>query len=66
MRTELKVFRTRQKLTQLEMAKRCKTGRDNYCSIENGKRNGGVNFWFSLGEAFGLSLEELKNLMKTD
>lgn len=62
MRTELKVLRVRQNLTQREMAARLGITTANYCLIENGRSGGSRSTWDKLKRAFGLSASELIRL----
>lgn len=66
MRTNLKVFRIRQKLSQAEMADMIGCRRTTYSAIENGQRNGRVSFWTALQAAFELPDTEIGGLMKND
>lgn len=53
-RTELKVLRTREKLTQLEMAIKTGVSVSTYNLIEQGKRRGSHKFWLKLQQQFNL------------
>lgn len=66
MRTKLKVFRVENHLTQEQMAKRCGTSRNNYSFIEQGKRDGSADFWFSLQKEFNVPIEEMHKLRETE
>ena len=65
MRMNLKLFRTAHNLSQTEMAKRAGVSYVTYSHIELGKRDGSLKFWNKLQSVFGLSVEELHELMKT-
>lgn len=65
-RTNLKVFRVKHNLTQEEMANRIGCIRPTYSAIENGKREGRKTFWGDLQIAFGLTDDEIQELMKVD
>lgn len=65
-RTNLKVFRTKQKMTQEEMANCIGYMRATYSAIESGKRNGRQAFWKDLQAAFNISDAEMWELMKKD
>ena len=64
MRSELTAFRKMIGLTISEMAKMVGLSTSNWCNIEKGRANGNADMWINLGVKFGLSLEELKNLME--
>ena len=66
MRTQLKLFRVSQHLTQEQMAKRCGTSRNNYNFIEQGKREGSAEFWFKLQKEFNVSIELLHELREVE
>lgn len=66
MRTNLKVFRVKQKMTQDEMAEQIGYTRAAYSSIEKGKRNGRDAFWRDLQKAFNLDDTEMWSLMKNE
>ena len=65
-RTNLKVFRVKHNLTQEEIASRIGCIRPTYSAIENGKREGRKTFWGDLQMAFGLTDDEIQELMKVD
>lgn len=52
MRTNLKVLRITNHLTQEQMAKRLGVTRTTYCNIENGKSSGTTAFWLSVKAEF--------------
>ena len=66
MRTNLKVFRVKLKLSQEEMAKKIGCTRATYAAIENGTRNGRHVFWKKLQAAFDIPENEMWELMKID
>lgn len=66
MRTRLKLFRVKHKLTQEQIAEKIGYGRMTYANVENGKRNPSKNFCVELGKAFGLSLSKVSELMVID
>ena len=66
MRTKLKLLRIENHLTQEEMAKRLDTSRNNYNFIENGKRKGGADFWFTLQKTFNVPIEKMDEIRKID
>lgn len=66
MRTRLKLFRVKHKLTQEQIADKIGYGRMTYANVENGKRNPSKNFCEALGKAFGLSLSKVSELMIID
>lgn len=66
MRTRLKLFRIKHKLTQEQIAEKIGYGRMTYANVENGKRNPSKNFCVALGKHFGLSLSKVSELMVID
>lgn len=66
MRTKLKVFRIKQKLTQEQIAEKIGYGRMSYAAVENGNRNPSKNFCIAFAEAFGLTLSKVSELMIID
>lgn len=66
MRTALKLFRVKKGLTQDEMAVRLKYSRNQYQRIENGVQSVSLKFLVALCDAFGMSLDEAKELTKSD
>ena len=66
MRTKLKIFRIKLKLTQEQFADKMGYGRMTYANVENGKRNPSKAFCVALGKAFGLSLSKVSELMLID
>lgn len=66
MRTNLKVFRVKQGLTQQEMADRLGYTRASYQAIEKGKRNGQKAFWDELQRNFGIPSADMWELQKND
>lgn len=64
MRTELKRFRVSNFLSQDKIAERCKTSRNNYAMIEQGKRAGSADFWFTLQEEFDIPIDKLNEMRK--
>ena len=66
MRLNLKLFRIKNKLTQLQIAEMIGCSRATYSFIESGKRGGTHNFWSSLQRAFDVPDEEMYPLMRTD
>lgn len=66
MRTNLKIFRIRQHLTQEQMSNKIGCIRATYSAIECGKRDGRQAFWKDLQSAFHIPDEELWTLMKND
>lgn len=66
MRTRLKLFRVKHKLTQEQIAEKIGYGRMTYAAVENGKRNPSKNFCVEFGRAFGLSLSKVSELMLVD
>lgn len=52
MRTNLKLLRVKENLTQEETAERLGVSRQTYQEIESGKRPGTLNFWRSVRNQF--------------
>ena len=65
-RTNLKIFRIRQNMTQLEFASYIDCERSGYSLIENGLRHPSVDFFYKLQEAFNVPDEEMWELTKLD
>jgi transcriptional regulator with XRE-family HTH domain len=65
-RTELKLLRVKHGFSQDKMAVRLGYSRNHYASIENGKVEPTLKFISALSNAFGLSLDEAKELTKRD
>lgn len=65
-RTNLKIFRVKNHLSQEEMAKRIGCMRATYSAIESGKRSGRQAFWLDFQKAFSIPDEELWGYMKND
>ena len=66
-RTNLKVLRVKNHLTQTEMAE--KIGgykRQTYAAIENGKRDGRTGFWKDFQKAFAVTDSEMWIYQKND
>ena len=63
-RTELKLFRIRQGLSQEGMAKRIGYNRNTYAAIERGERDGRPRFWERIRTEFDLRESELKELKR--
>lgn len=66
MRTKLKIFRVKQKLTQQELAEKLGYERAYYGHIERGYQAGSAEFWQRLQTAFGLTDDEVKELQELD
>lgn len=66
MRTRLKLFRVKHKLTQEQIADKIGYGRMTYAAVENGKRNPSKAFCEAFSKAFGLSLSKVSELMIID
>lgn len=65
-RTNLKLFRVKNKLSQEEMAAKIGVTRGCYAAVEAGKRTGRQAFWISFQKAFDIPDAELWGYMKTD
>lgn len=66
MRTNLKLFRVKNKMSQSEIAEKIGCTRATYSAIENGKRAGRQVFWRDFQKAFSIPDNELWGYMKTD
>lgn len=66
MRTNLKVFRVKMKLSQEEMAEKIGYGRATYSAIESGKRAGRQQFWRDFQKAFDIPDADLWGYIKND
>ena len=66
MRTNLKIFRIRQHLSQTEISEKVGYSRATYAAIESGKRSGRQQFWKDFQKAFRLQDSEMWQLMKND
>ena len=62
MRTELKILRIKQHLTQAELAEKVGVSYATYNLIEQGKRKGSNDFWVKLQQVFNLSDAEMWQL----
>ena len=65
-RIELKKFRVGLQLTQQEVANRLNVSRATYIAIENGDRNGTLDFWRKLQTEFAIPDAEIWGLQKQD
>lgn len=65
-RTALRVFRTKQRMTQGEFAEKIGYTATNYAMIEQGNRQGTQAFWNSLQRAFNIPDEKMWKLTKID
>lgn len=66
MRTNLKIFRIRQHMSQAEISEKIGCSRATYTAIENGKRAGRPQFWKDLKKAFGLCDADMWKLMMNE
>lgn len=66
MRTNLKIFRIKQHLSQTEISEKIGYSRATYAAIESGARCGRQTFWRDLQRAFQLPDAEMWELMKND
>ena len=66
MRTELRVFRVRQKMTQAQFAEKIGVGRALYASVENGSRNGTLYFWQRFKDAFDIPESDIWRYTQND
>lgn len=63
-RMNLKLFRVAAGMTQTEFAAKIGCARSTYALIEEGERDGRVQFWNDLKEAFNVPAESMFDLMK--
>ena len=63
-RTNLKLFRVSAGMTQQEFAAKIGCARSTYALIEEGTRDGRVQFWNNLKTAFNVPSESMFDLMK--
>ena len=66
MRTNLKIYRIKQHLSQSEMAEKIGCNRATYAAIESGARNGKQSVWIAFQKAFNLPDTEMWMLMRND
>lgn len=66
MRTELRVFRVRQKMTQVQFAKKIGVGRAMYAAVENGTRDGSLAFWEKFKNTFAIPSNEIWRYTQND
>lgn len=66
MRTNLKIFRIKEHLSQTEISERIGCSRATYAAIESGKRCGRQTFWKDLQSAFNLPDSDMWQLMLND
>ena len=65
-RENLIVYRVRSGLTQVEMAAKLGFSRQHYARIENGTQEVSIRFLVKLGELFGITIDEAKELTKIE
>lgn len=65
-RTNLKVLRVRNNLSQQEMAERLGCTRATYQAVENGQRTGSQRFWTAVHDKFMIPDCEMWELMKDE
>ena len=66
MRTNLKIFRIKQHLTQKEMSAKIGCSRACYAGVENGDREGRQAFWNDFQRAFDIPDAEMWALKKNE
>ena len=59
-------YRVRSGLTQAEMAAKLGFSRQHYARIENGTQEVSIRFLVKLGELFGITIDEAKELTKIE
>jgi DNA-binding XRE family transcriptional regulator len=65
-RTNLKVFRIKQVMSQQEMAAKLGYERAYFGHVERGLQHGSAAFWERMQTAFGLTDEQVQELKKVD
>lgn len=65
-RTALKLFRIKRGYTQDGMSEKLGYSRNQYQRVENGEQGVTLKFLVALSDAFGMSLDEAKELTKRD
>lgn len=65
-RTNLKLLRVSQKMTQQEFADKIGVKRSTYSLIETGERSGKPQFWAQVQKTFNIPDSEMFGLMKCD
>lgn len=66
MRTNLKLFRVKNVLSQDEIAAKIGCTRATYSSIESGKRDGRLAFWIEFQKAFNVPDADMWALLRID
>ena len=66
MRTNLKVFRIKQTMSQQEMSAKLGYERAYFGHVERGLQNGSAAFWERMQSAFGLTDEQIQELKELD
>lgn len=66
MRTNLKLFRVKQCLSQDEIAAKIGCTRATYSSVESGKRDGRLAFWHDLQKAFNIPDSAMWALLRNE
>lgn len=66
MRTNLKIFRIKQKLTQHQMSAKLGYEHAYFGHVERGHQDGSADFWERLQKTFGLTDNELQELKERD
>ena len=65
-RTQLKLYRLQQKMSQAEFAKQLGYSRGQYARIENGVKEVQLKMLVALAEFSGRTLDEVRKLTKVD
>lgn len=66
MRTNLKILRVKNNLTQEDMANKIGCSRVAYSNIERGIRQGSASVWNSVQQVFNIKDEDMWELMKNE
>lgn len=66
MRTNLKILRIKNHMSQEEFSKKIGCSRATYSAIEIGIRNGKQSFWEAIRKTFNISEADMWELMKND
>lgn len=63
---KLKIFRIKKGLTQEQIAEKLGYDRNTYSRVENCKQDPTIKFCKAFARAFGMTLDEVENLMRDD
>lgn len=66
MRTNLKILRIKNHMSQEEMSKKISCSRATYSAIENGTRSGKHSFWEAVRNEFNIAEADMWELMRNE